>query len=334
VTLQSDAWRDRPAAQQPEWGDAAALAGVVAQLAAMPPLVFAGEADLLRERLAAVARGEAFLLQGGDCAETFAGQHADGHPRQGPHAAADGGRADLRLERARREGRSARRAVREAAPAVGSRLATASRSRPTAAMPSTACRSPQRPVRPTPPGCCASTTPSAATLNLLRAFTHGGYADLRQVHEWNKGFFRDSGVMARYELMAARHRPGAAFMAACGADPRRSTPSTLYTSHEALLLDYEAPLTRIDSRTGDPYDCSAHFVWIGRADPPARRRARRLGGRHPQPDRRQAGTDRDRRRRARADRRARPAARAGAPDVHHAHGRAARAGRCPPWWRR
>jgi 3-deoxy-7-phosphoheptulonate synthase len=114
---------------------------------------------------------------------------------------------------------------------------------------------------------------SSATLNLVRAFTHGGFADLRQVHAWNQGFMRDSGAMQRYELLAREIDRAIAFMHACGADSQAFRSVDLYSSHEALILEYERVLTRIDSRTGTPYDCSAHFVWLGD-------RTRQLDGAH------------------------------------------------------
>ena len=272
MSIASAAWRDLPAAQQPEWGGPERLAGAVARLRTLPPLVFAGECDDLRERLAAVARGEAFLLQGGDCAETFAGATADNirdkvkcllqmavvltYGASVPVVKL--GRLAGQFAKPRSSGEETRDGV--TLPAYRGDMVngldfTEDSRRP----------DPERLVR--------AYNTASATLNLVRAFTQGGYADLRQVHEWNKGFMRDSTAMARYELVARDIDRALQFMAACGADPAAFHTVDLYTSHEALLLDYEDALTRIDSRTGLPYDCSAHFVWIGE-------RTRQLDGAH------------------------------------------------------
>ncbi len=265
-------WRDLPAAQQPDWGDAAALAAAVAQLSTLPPLVFAGEADQLRLRLASVARGEAFLLQGGDCAETFAGATADGIRDKVKTllqmAVVLTYGASLPVVKV---GRLAGQFAKPRSNGVETRAGVSLPAYRGDAVNDLAFTAAARTADPTRLLRVYNT--SAATLNLLRAFTHGGYADLRQVHEWNKGFFRDSGVMTRYDLMARDIDRALAFMTACGADPSAFETVDLYTSHEALLLDYEAALTRIDSRTGRPYDCSAHFVWIGE-------RTRQLDGAH------------------------------------------------------
>ncbi len=266
-----DTWRELPAAQQPVWPDPAVLAEVVAELAAYPPLVFAGECDDLKAQLAAAARGEAFLLQGGDCAETFAEANADrirnkiktmlqmavvltygasmpvvklgrmagqySKPRSKPNEVRDG----VELPAYRGDAIN------------GFPFTLADRT-------------------PDPRRLLRAYHTSSATLNLVRAFSKGGFADLRHVHEWNRGFVANH-ANARYEAMARDIDRAMRFMAACGGDFDALRTVDFYSSHEALLLDYERPLTRIDSRTGAPYNVSAHFVWIGE-------RTRQLDGAH------------------------------------------------------
>ncbi|RJK97199.1 class II 3-deoxy-7-phosphoheptulonate synthase [Vallicoccus soli] len=271
-----DAWRDLPAAQQPEWPDRARLDAAMATLATLPPLVFAGECDQLKERLGAVARGEAFLLQGGDCAETFAGATADairGKVKTVLQMAVvltygasvpvvKLGRMAGQFAKPRSSGSETRVVDGESVtlPAYRGDAVNDLAFTPEARTPD-----PERLLR--------VYNASAGTLNLIRAFTQGGFADLRQVHEWNRGFVRDSGAMARYEDMARDIERALAFMAACGADPREFRTVDFYASHEALILDYERALTRTDSRTGLPYDVSAHLVWLGE-------RTRQLDGAH------------------------------------------------------
>jgi 3-deoxy-7-phosphoheptulonate synthase len=267
-----DAWRGRPAAQQPEWPDADALRAVLDDLAGLPPLVFAGECDLLKNRLAAVARGEAFVLQGGDCAETFAG------------ATADGVRAKLRtlLQIAVVLTYAASVPVVKIGRMAGQFAkprTTATETRDGTVLP--AYRgdavngfdfTPQA-RQADPRRLLSAYHYSAATLNLCRAFATGGYADLRQVHAWNQDFVRQSPSGQRYEELAGEIDRALSFMRACGADPEEIHAVEFYSSHEALLLEYERALTRIDSRTGLPYDVSAHFLWIGE-------RTRALDGAH------------------------------------------------------
>lgn len=270
-----DSWRSRPADQQPDWPDAAAVEAALDELRAMPPLVFAGEARQLTDHLAQVAAGNAFLLHAGDCAESFevfsanairdklkvilqmsvalmysagvptvkvgriAGQFAK--PRSSPVEARDG----EELPSFRGD--------------IVNDLAFDARAR---------TADPARLVR--------AYHQSAATLNLLRAFTKGGFADLREVHAWNLEFARRSGEGRRYEHLAQEIDRALRFMAACGIDlasEPRLHEVDLYTSHEALLLGYEEALTREDSLSGDWYDCSAHLLWIGD-------RTRRLDGAH------------------------------------------------------
>ena len=265
-------WPDLPAEQQPDWPDPTALTGAVDHLRTMPPLVFAGECDDLRDRLADAARGEAFVLMGGDCAERFSGANADeiraklktvlqmavvltyaaslpvvkigriagqyAKPRSQAHEEIDG----VSLPAFRGD------IVNELAFTEASRT-------------------------PDPARLVEAYHRASATLNLVRAFTQGGYADLRQVHAWNTDFVRDSAAGERYEQVASEIDRALSFMRAIGSDPEELHRVEFYAGHEALLLDYERPLTRIDSRTGLPYDVSAHFLWVGE-------RTRQLAGAH------------------------------------------------------
>ncbi len=267
-----DAWRDRPVAQQPGWPDPAAVAAVTREIARIPPLVFAGECDSLKERLAAVARGEAFVLQGGDCAETFAGSTAD----------AIRGKLRTLLQMAviltyaasvpvvkigRLAGQFAKPRSSDTETRDGTAL-PAYRGDAVNGLEFTAearAPDPQRMLR-----ACHY---SAATLNLCRAFTQGGYADLRQVHTWNTDFVAASPAGRRYEALAGEIDRALTFMHASGTNPAEFRTVEFYSSHEALLLEYERAMTRIDSRTGLPYDTSAHFPWIGE-------RTRALDGAH------------------------------------------------------
>ncbi len=265
-------WPDLPAAQQPVWPDADALGTAVAQLRTLPPLVFAGECDNLTSRLAQAARGEAFVLMGGDCAETF------------DTATAEDIRAKLKtvLQMAIvltygaslpvvKVGRMAGQYFKPRSKAVESRDGvemTSYYGDGVNALPFQVdgrVPDPQRLVR--------SYHTASATLNLVRAFTQGGYADLRQVHAWNQDFVAETPAGDRYEKVAGEIDRALSFMAACGADPEEFKRVEFYAGHEALVLDYEKAMTRIDSRTGDLYDVSGHFVWIGE-------RTRQLDGAH------------------------------------------------------
>jgi len=259
------------AAQQPTWPDDAAVSEVRAILAKYPPLVFAGEVDILKNRIAQAASGNAFLLQGGDCAETFVDATADRIRNRvktllqmavvltygasmpvikmgrmagqfaKPRSSDSETREDLTLPAYRGD------AVN------GYDFTLESRT-------------------PDPTRLLQAYNTSASTLNLIRAFTMGGFADLRSVHEWNKGFI-DNPANSKYETMAKDIDRAIKFMAACGANFSELRTTEFYTSHEGLLFDYERPMTRIDSRTGTPYDTSAHFIWIGE-------RTRQLDGAH------------------------------------------------------
>ena len=258
-------WRERPALHQPDWPDPAAAEAARERLTAMPPLVFAGEARRLRESLAQVAAGRAFLLQAGDCAESFhdfsavsireklkvilqmaavltygsmlpvvklgriAGQFVK--PRSSPTELVDG------IELPSFRGHM----VHSDEPNADARAFD-----------------PARMVQ--------GYHQSASTLNLLRAFTKGGFADLTKVHLWNQEFVASSPEGRRYEAIALEIERALRFMAACGIDleaERNLHEVDVWTSHEGLLLDYEEGLTRRDSLTGDWYDCSAHMLWIG-----------------------------------------------------------------------
>jgi len=271
-TAALDAWRDRPVAQQPDWPDPAVVTAVTSEIARIPPLVFAGECDILKERMAAVARGEAFVLQGGDCAETFDGSTADairGKLRTLLQMAVvltyaasvpvvKIGRLAGQFAKPRSSGAETRDGVELPAyrgDAVNGLEFTAQARAP----------DPQRMLR-----ACHY---SAATLNLCRAFTQGGYADLRQVHTWNTDFVAASPAGRRYEALAGEIDRALTFMHASGTDPAEFRTVEFYSSHEALLLEYERAMTRIDSRTGLPYNTSAHFPWIGE-------RTRALDGAH------------------------------------------------------
>ena len=255
-------WPDLPAAQQPVWPDQAALADALAELRRQPPLVFAGECDALTERLSAATRGEAFVLTGGDCAETFAANTADSI------------RARLKtvLQMSMVLTYAASLPVVKLGRVAGQYFkprSTPTETRDGVELPSyfgdavNAIEFDADSRRPDPQRLLRTYNASAAALNLIRAFTQGGYADVRQVHAWNQDFVRDSPAGERYEKMAQDIERALAFMQACGADPEEFHRADFYAAHEALCLDYEKALTRIDSRTGTPYDVSGHFLWIG-----------------------------------------------------------------------
>jgi 3-deoxy-7-phosphoheptulonate synthase len=261
-SIDLDTWRGVPAAQQPEWPDPAQVRAVTAELAEQPPLVFAGECDQLRENLAAVAAGEAFLLQGGDCAETFSGATVD--------AVRD--KIETLLQMALVLTYAASVPVVKIGRIAGQFAKP--RSRPTESRDGVelpAYRgdavndfefSPEA-RRPDPARLRRAYNSAAVTLNLCRAFAHGGYADLHQAHAWNQDFVAQSPAGQRYEQIAGEIDRALAFMKACGADSEELHGVEFYSSHEALLLEYERALTRIDGRTALPYDLSAHLVWIG-----------------------------------------------------------------------
>jgi 3-deoxy-7-phosphoheptulonate synthase len=269
-------WRQRPAAQQPEWPDPDRLAAVTSQLTQLPPLVFAGECDQLTERLAAVARGEAFVLQGGDCAETFAGSTADAVRAklqtllQMAVVLTYGASVPV-VKIGRMAGQFAKPRSRPTEVRNGAELPAYRGDAVNGFDFTAAARTPD------PDRLLRAYHSSAVTLNLCRAFTAGGYAGLHQVHAWNQDFVADSPAGRRYERLAGEIDRALSFMRACGADPQELRTVELYSSHEALLLDYEQALTRPDTRPGLAggrlYDTSAHFLWVGE-------RTRALDGAH------------------------------------------------------
>ncbi|MFB2556309.1 class II 3-deoxy-7-phosphoheptulonate synthase [Herbiconiux liangxiaofengii] len=266
-----DYWRTLPVKQQPEWPDQGAVEAVSREIATLPPLVFAGEVDNLRSRLATAARGEAFLLQGGDCAETFAGATAD--------QIRDRVKTILQMAVVLTYGASmpvikmGRMAGQFAKPRSSDTETRGDVTLPAYRgdivngydfTPESRTANPKRLLD--------GYHMAASTLNLIRAFTQGGFADLRQVHHWNKGF-TSNPANVRYEQLAGEIDRAVKFMVACGADFEALKRTEFYVSHEGLLFDYERPMTRIDSRTGTPYNTSSHFIWIGE-------RTRELDGAH------------------------------------------------------
>ncbi len=266
-----DAWRSLPIKQQPQWGDAERVAEVSQQIAALPPLVFAGEVDALRERLARAASGEAFLLQGGDCAETFAGATADQIRNRiktvlqmavvltygASMPVVKMGRMAGQFAKPRSSDTETRGEV--TLPAYRGDIVNG-------------YDFTEQSRQADPSRLLQGYHTASSTLNLIRAFTQGGFADLREVHSWNKGFAQNPANQ-RYERMAAEIDRAIKFMEAAGADFDELKRVEFYTGHEGLLMDYERPMTRIDSRTDNPYNTSAHFLWIGE-------RTRDLDGAH------------------------------------------------------
>ncbi|USQ77567.1 class II 3-deoxy-7-phosphoheptulonate synthase [Ornithinimicrobium cryptoxanthini] len=265
-------WGDLPAKQQPTWGDADALERAVTTLRGFPPLVFAGECDQLTAKLAAVARGEAFLLQGGDCAETLDGvtgpnirERIKTILQMAVVLTYGAGMPVVKVGRLAGQFAKPRSADTETRDGVtlpayrgdmvnGFEFSAESRA-----------HDPSRMV--------SVYHASSSTLNLVRAFTSGGYADLRSVHTWNKGFVAGP-AQARYEKMASEIDRAVRFLEASGvADAEELRRVEFYSSHEALVLDYERAMVRRDSRTGLPYNTSGHFIWAGE-------RTRDLDGAH------------------------------------------------------
>ena len=256
-----DTWRQLHIDQQPTWSEHEDFESTIAELNSVPPLVFAGEVDAMRQALGEVAEGRAFLLQGGDCAETFAGATAD----------KISGRVKTILQM------SAVLTYGASMPVVKMGRMAGQFSKPRSAdmetrgdvtlpsfrgetvngfdfTPEARVHDPKRMLR--------GYHTSASTLNLVRAFTKGGFADLRAVHQWNRGF-TSNPAHERYEKTANEIGRALKFMEACGVNFEALKTTDLYVGHEALVLDYERALTRIDSRTQLPYDTSAHFLWIG-----------------------------------------------------------------------
>jgi len=260
-----DSWRSKPIEQVPVYPDAKKLADVEQQLATFPPLVFAGEARELKAKLARVAAGEAFLLQGGDCAESFAEHRADAIRdffrvllQMAVVLTYAGGSPVVKLGRIAGQFAKPRSAPTEIQndrelPSYRGDIINGIEFSEEARLPD-----PQRMLM--------AYRQSAATLNLLRAFAQGGYANLDHVHRWNLGFVKDSPAGHRYQELSERIAESLRFMRACGLTPERTPElrtTILYTSHEALMLGYEQALTRVDSTSGDWYATSGHFLWVG-----------------------------------------------------------------------
>jgi len=257
-------WSSRPIVQAPSYEDEAALAAVEARLHRYPPLVFAGEARRLKTRLAAASRGEAFVLQGGACAESFDEFTAD--------IVRDTFRVLLQMAVVLTF--AAKVPVVKIGRMAGQYAKPRSSNTETIDGLTLPCyrgdiiNGPEFTAAariPDPARMETGYFQSAGVMNLLRAFANGGYANLHQVHSWNLGFVERSPLAARYRDLAHRIDETLSFMRACGFDAAASQidETEFYTSHEALLLPYEQALTRIDSTSGDYYDCSAHFLWIG-----------------------------------------------------------------------
>jgi 3-deoxy-7-phosphoheptulonate synthase len=268
-------WHDRPAAQQPDWPDDVALGHAIKHLGSLPPLVFAGEARALTSQLAAVAEGKAFLLQAGDCAESFDAFSADAIRdklkvilQMAVVLTYSTGVPVLKVGRIAGQFAKPRSAPTESVNGV--ELPSFRGHMVNDIAPNEAARVPD------PDRLVQAYHQSAATLNLLRAFTKGGFADLSRVHQWNQEFVSSSPEGRRYDRVADHIDRALRFMAACGINTE-SQPNLhevdFYTSHEALILGYEEALTRQDSLTGAWYDCSAHMLWIGE-------RSRQIDGAH------------------------------------------------------
>ncbi|NUS72739.1 MAG: 3-deoxy-7-phosphoheptulonate synthase class II [Corynebacteriales bacterium] len=262
-----DHWRTLPAAQQPSWPDPDALAEVSTVLSTVPPIVAPFEVDELRVKLGEVAQGRAFLLQGGDCAETF-DANTEPHLRSLTRVLLQ--MAVVLTYGARmpvvKVGRVAGQYAKPRSSDIDSLGLVSYRGDmvnditpdPTARIPD-----PTRLVR--------AYANASAAMNMLRAFARGGMADLHAVHDWNKDFVKNSPAGARYEQIAAEIDRALAFMRACGVDDANLRSTTLHCSHEALILDYERALTRVEDNRA--YDLSGHFVWVGE-------RTRQLDGAH------------------------------------------------------
>lgn len=258
-------WRNFPASQQPDWDDVGELDAVLAELRTLPPLVFAGEADALRGALAKAALGKAFVLQAGDCAESFQNFSADSIRDQLKiilqmavvltYAA---GIPIVKLGRIAGQFAKPRSSPNER---MGAQELPAFRGH---AVNDSVFDPVSR--RPDPSRLVRVYHQSASTLNLLRAFTKGGFADINKIHLWNQEFVAESSQGRRYEAIARQIDRALKFMAACGIDLESDAilhEVDFYTSHEALILGYEEALTRRDSLSGRWYDCSAHMLWAG-----------------------------------------------------------------------
>jgi 3-deoxy-7-phosphoheptulonate synthase len=269
------AWRSLPALQQPVWPDAAALEAVRERMRQLPPLVFAGEARALQRALGEAAEGRAFVLQAGDCAESFHDVSAVALRERlkvllQMSAVLTYGATLPTVKVGRIAGQFAKPRSSETELVGGVELPSFRGHAVHSEEPTLEAR------RPDPGRLLQAYYQGVSTLNLLRAFTKGGFADLTQVHTWNQEFVASSLEGRRYEVIANEIGRALRFMQAIGidlGDERSIHEVDVWTSHEALLLDYEEPLTRKDSTTGDWYACSAHFLWVGE-------RTRGLDGAH------------------------------------------------------
>ena len=264
-TWSPDSWRGRPIRQAPAYPDAGRLAAVETRLRRYPPLVFAGEARRLKAALARAADGGAFVLQGGDCAESFQDFTANiirdtfRVLLQMAVVLTFGGALPV-VKLGRMAGQFAKPRTSDTETQGGVTLPAYRGDMVNAAEFTAEARTPD------PARMESGYFQSAGTLNLLRAFATGGYADLHEVHRWNLGFVARSPLIERYQDIAQRIDETLAFMSACGISSATSAQireTDFFTSHEALLLPYEQALTRVDSTSGEWYACSAHFLWIG-----------------------------------------------------------------------
>jgi 3-deoxy-7-phosphoheptulonate synthase len=258
-------WRDFPIKQQPTYQDKELLQKVEAELSTYPPLIFAGEARRLKEKLAAAGRGEAFLLQGGDCAESFSDFNAQNIKnlfklmlQMNMVLMYTTGKPVVKVGRIAGQFAKPRSSDFEEVDGVK--------------LPSyrgdiiNNIEFTEEARVPNPKNMLKAYNQSASTMNLVRSFARGGLADLNKVHQWNLDFIKDNPLGVRYDELSNKIDASMKFMAACGLNSDTMPQlhqTTLYTSHEALLLNYEEALTRQDSDTGDWYDCSAHMLWIG-----------------------------------------------------------------------
>lgn len=258
-------WRTFPIKQQPTYTDQEALKAVEKELSSYPPLIFAGEARNLKEKLAAAGRGEAFLLQGGDCAESFSDFNAQSIKnlfklmlQMNMVLMYSTGKPVVKVGRIAGQFAKPRSADFEEIDGVK--------------LPSyrgdiiNSIEFSEEARIPKPENMIKAYNQSAATLNLLRAFSRGGMADLKKVHQWNLDFIKDNPLGQKYDELSDKIDSAMKFMSACGLtsdNMPQLQQTTVYTSHEALLLNYEEALTRLDSETGEYYDCSAHMLWIG-----------------------------------------------------------------------
>ncbi len=262
---QADSWRNKPIVQVPDYPDAQALKDVETRLESFPPLVFAGEARNLKKRLARVAKGEAFLLQGGDCAESFSEHHADNIRdffrvmlQMAVVLTYAGSVPVVKVGRIAGQFAKPRSAPMEDLDGVSLPSYRGDIINGIDFTEEDRVPDPERQIK--------AYRQSAATLNLLRAFAQGGYANLEHVHQWMLSFVEKSPAGEQFAELANRISETVDFMRACGISPentRQLNTTNFFTSHEALLLGYEQALTRLDSTSGDHYATSGHFIWIG-----------------------------------------------------------------------